>query len=161
MDGLRVVQADERCRPMITAPHVSSPIATDVAIGRVVRAAVKARAGVARTSVEQGAARELHKVLVQQQKAAKASFAIPENFVPDDTVRAMLQQDLAATLSNRPEAPTSSEQMVRLLATLEALGRGEDIDRNAADELLGFLHRAGRPTESSAQPVSTSLIDGP
>lgn len=146
---------------MITAPHVSSPIATDVAIGRVVRAAVKARAGVARTSVEQGAARELHKVLVQQQKAAKASFAIPENFVPDDTVRAMLQQDLAATLSNRPEAPTSSEQMVRLLATLEALGRGEDIDRNAADELLGFLHRAGRPTESSAQPVSTSLIDGP
>lgn len=146
---------------MITPPHVSSPIATDVAIGRVVRAAVKARAGIAPTPVEQDAARDLHRIMEQQQSAASASFAaIPEKFVPDPSVRAMLQQHLATTLSNPPKAPASPEEMVRLLTALEALGKGKDIDRNAADELVRFLQRACRPTESLDQPVNTSLLNG-
>lgn len=146
---------------MNAAVEPSRSIATDVAIGRVVRAAVKARAGIARTSIEQDAARDLHRIMEQQQRAASASFAaIPEKFVPDPSVRAMLQQDLAATLSNPPEAPASPEEMVRLLAALEALGKGEDIHRDAADELVRFLQRACRPTKSSNQPVNTSLLYG-
>ena len=120
---------------MITDEDGLNSIAIDVAVGRVILGAVKARAGVALSQGERDAAGEVGSILREQRKAATVVNSIPPSFILDDDIRTKLEQSLGTTDSARPTSLASPAKLASILTALDAIKRDQCIECSVANEL--------------------------
>ena len=125
---------------MLRGDQVLTPLEVDLAISKASLAAVKAKIGMQPSSSEFSSISQLEASLERQLSACELTSEIPEDLVPDQRIRHLLEESLAKLVSARHECSGIDVNLLKeLLPILKRFAADKTLPVEQADELLNGL----------------------